>query len=504
MTETPLPPEPWADTWRDYVRPQNWQNPRAEGVYNLIVIGAGAAGLVTAAGAAGLGARVALIERERMGGDCLNTGCVPSKALLRAARSVAGVTAAREFGLQTHLESVDFAQVMARLRRLRAQISEHDAAPRFQALGVDVFFGEALFLGGHHIQVADQRLSFKKAVIATGAQAKIPEIPGLRAAGFLTHENLFELRERPPRLACIGGGPIGCELAQALQRLGTQVTLLHNGPHLLSREDPEAAIVIEHRLRREGMALHLATTLEKVVVKGPEKLIFLTVNGQSQVVCVDQILVATGRSPRVTGLGLENVGVSVQTGGITVNPYLQTTHPDIYAAGDVCLASKFTHAADASARIVLQNALFMGRKKFTDLLIPRCTYTDPEIAQIGLSAQEAAAQHLPIETYTLPFQAVDRALIDAETEGFVKIHTRKGRAQIVGATLVGHQVGELLGELTLAMQSGVGLGRLSSIVHAYPTRSEILRRLGDQYNRTRLTPRWQSLLRHWLRWQRGA
>ncbi len=486
------------------VHPKNWQNPVPEGMYNLVVIGAGTAGLVTAAGAAGLGAKVALIERHLMGGDCLNVGCVPSKAVIRAARAAQDVRQAHLFGIQAHTDTIDFGLAMARMRQIRAKISHHDSFERFKGLGVDVYLGSGEFLSGNQIQVGGQILKFKKAVIASGARAAIPPIPGLKEAGFLTNENVFNLTELPKRLACIGGGPIGCELAQAFHRLGAQVTLFHNGSHLLNREDPDAAAIVQNQFIQEGLELRLNVEFEKIETQGDEKILHFTVAGQKAEVRVDAILVGAGRAPNLEGLNLEKVGVVYTKHGVQVNDQLQTTHPAIYAAGDVCMEWKFTHAADFAARTVLQNALFKGHKKLSDLLMPWCTYTDPEIAHVGLYEHEAPHKQIAIDTYTKHFKDVDRAMADGETEGFVKVHTVKGKDKILGATIVARHAGEMLGELTLAIKHGIGLGSIASVIHPYPTQAEAIRHLGDQYNRTKLTPAVKQLFQTWLKWQRGG
>lgn len=484
------------------VHPQHWQNPQPQGRYNLVVIGGGTAGLVSAAGAAGLGAKVALIERHLMGGDCLNTGCVPSKAVIRAARAAYDVRMASQFGIRADLQAVDFAAAMERMRRIRAQISHHDSFERFKNLGIDVYLGQAVFLNERQIQVGEQVLDFKKAVIATGARARLPEIPGLETVPHLTNENVFNLTELPAKLVCVGGGPIGCELAQAFQRLGAEVTLLHSGPHLLHREDEDAAQVVQQAFQQEGLELVCQAQVSQLELAGSRKRLHYQVAGQSHQVMADEILLATGRQANVTGLGLEQAGVRFSDRGIEVNDYLQTSNPHIFAAGDVCLRWQFTHAADFAARIVLQNALFGGRKKLSALLMPWCTYTDPEIAHVGLSVHEAEAQGLAVDVYTKSFAEVDRALADGESEGFVKILTAQGQGHILGATVVARHAGEMLGELTLAIQQGIGLGQIASVIHPYPTQAEAIRHLGDQYNRTRFKPWIQKAFATWLRWQR--
>ncbi len=379
-----LPHDEYNATLVANVHPAAWKNPDPAPRYNLVVIGAGTAGLVTAAGAAGLGAKVALIERHLLGGDCLNVGCVPSKCVIRSSRVLGDIAAAAELGVYLPEGAVvDFPAVMERMRRLRARISHHDSAYRFhEQLGVDVFLGEGRFTGRNTAEVGGNTLRFKRAVIATGARATHPPIPGLVEAGFLTNETVFSLTERPQRFAVIGGGPIGCELAQAFRRLGSKVTIVEMEPQFLLREDPAAAAILSDTFRREGIDVRLNTALKKVTASGQDKCLHLDSGGNEEVLTVDEILVGVGRAPNLEDLNLEAGGVAYSKQGVRVNDYLQTTNPYIYAAGDICLDYKFTHAADAAARVVIQNTLFFGRKKVSTQTIPWCTYTDPEIAHV--------------------------------------------------------------------------------------------------------------------------
>jgi pyruvate/2-oxoglutarate dehydrogenase complex dihydrolipoamide dehydrogenase (E3) component/uncharacterized membrane protein YdjX (TVP38/TMEM64 family) len=486
------------------VHPPDWHNPTPAPCYNLVVIGAGTAGLVTAAGAAGLGAKVALIEKNFLGGDCLIVGCVPSKAMMRCSRAIFDITDAARFGIQVDkLVQADFPAVMERVRKLRADLSPHDSARRFAELGVDVFLGEAQFSGPDKIRVGGQTLRFKRAVIATGARALKPPIPGLSEAGYLTNETVFNLTERPARLAVVGGGPIGCELAQVFQRLGSQVSVFHKNAHLLDREDSEAARIVQAAFIREGISVFLNANIIRVEQGSAGKTISYESHGKEQRLTVDAILIGTGRVPNVEGLNLEAVGVKYdRRKGVLVNDRLQTTNPHIYAAGDVCLDWKFTHAADFSARIVIQNALFLGRKRASALTMPWCTYTDPEIAHVGLYEHEARERGVQVDTYIREFKEVDRAVLDGEEEGFVKFHVRKGHDEILGATVVARHAGEMISEISVAMAARIGLGKLASVIHPYPTQAEALRQCGDAYNRTRLTPRVKKWMTRWLAWQR--
>jgi pyruvate/2-oxoglutarate dehydrogenase complex dihydrolipoamide dehydrogenase (E3) component len=485
------------------VHPLDWTNPKPAPRYNLVVIGAGTAGLVTAAGAAGLGAKVALIERHLLGGDCLNVGCVPSKCIIRSSRVIGEVRAAQALGVLVDDAEASFAAVMERMRRLRARISHHDSVERFsKQLGVDVFLGSARFVAPDAVIVDGKMLRFKKAVIATGARPVHPAIEGLDEAGFLTNETVFNLTERPNRLAVIGGGPIGCELAQAFRRLGSQVTIIQKGKQFLPREDPDAAAILAERFQREGIDVRLGTHVERVVANGRSREIHLESNGTHDVIEVDEILVGAGRAPNVDGLHLEAAGVKYDVRGVHVNDFLQTTCPRIYAAGDICLPYQFTHVADATARIVIQNALFLGRKKLSALTIPWCTYTDPEIAHVGMYEREAGAKGIAVNTFVRRLSEVDRAIADGEEEGFVKIHVKKGSDLIVGATIVARHAGDMISEISVAMAGKVGLGSLAGVIHPYPTQAEAIRQCGDAFNRTRLTPFVKGIFERWLAWSR--
>jgi pyruvate/2-oxoglutarate dehydrogenase complex dihydrolipoamide dehydrogenase (E3) component len=484
------------------VHPTEWVNPEPNGRYNMVVIGAGTAGLVTAAGAAGLGARVALIERQLMGGDCLNVGCVPSKALLRAARAYAEVRDAGRFGVRiSGSVTVDFGAVMERMRRLRAGISHNDSAARFRDLGVDVYIGSGRFSGHDTIEVGGKTLRFAKACIATGARASAPPIPGLEEAGYLNNETVFSLTELPRRLAVIGAGPIGCELAQAFRRFGSEVTLIESMRGILGREDRDAAERVEKALVRDGVRLNCCAQITAIRREGEEKV--LTLEGETGgELRVDAILVGVGRAPNVEGLDLEAAGVEYDRAGVSVDERLRTSQPRIYAAGDICFPYKFTHTADSMARIVIQNALFHGRAKTSALTIPWSTYTDPEIAHVGLYEHEAEKQGIPVDTFAVELATVDRAILDGEDEGFVKVHVKKGTDTILGATIVAKHAGDMISELTLAIVSRKGLGTIAKTIHPYPTQAEAIKKIADAYSRTRLTPFVKSLFMKWLAWTR--
>ncbi len=497
-----LPGDPHDATLLAHTHPADWRNPAPAGRYHLVVIGAGTAGLVTAAGAAGLGARVALVERGLMGGDCLNHGCVPSKCVIRSSRVIGELTEAAALGVHPgDAPRVDFGAVMERMRAVRARIARVDSAARFRdELGVDVFLGDARFAGPDTVEVDGTPLRFRHAVVATGARAAVPPIEGLADTGFLTNETVFSLTERPARFAVIGGGPIGCELAQAFQRLGSRVTLVELLPRFLPREDPDAAAVLLDSLRRDGVDVRLGTALRRVERSAGGRVLHLERDGVAETLEVDEILVGVGRVPNVEDLGLERVGVETRPGrGVVVDDRLRTANPRIFAAGDVCMSTRFTHAADAAARIVIQNALFRGRRRVGDLVIPWCTYTDPEVAHVGLTLHEAQERGVAIDVYQRRFDDVDRAIADGEEQGFVKVLTRRGSDRILGCTIVARHAGEMIGEPTLAIGARVGLGRIAGVIHPYPTQADAFRQLGDAYNRTRLTPTVKRLFAAWLR-----
>ena len=487
------------------VHPSEWQNPTPNGRYNLVVLGAGTAGLVAAAGAAGMGAKVALIERQLMGGDCLNVGCVPSKAMIRSAHAAHDVRTADRFGIQVTGEvEVDFQAVMERMRRIRTSISPNDSAKRFsEHYGIDVYFGAARFTGLDTVDVGGTTLRLAKAVIATGARAVVPPIPGLEEAGFITNHNVFNLTEQPRRLAVVGGGPIGSELAQTFARLGTEVTIIEMGHQFLGREDRDAAEILKASLERDGIAVRLSTKLERVETSPDGKVLSLDTPGGQQRITVDEILVGVGRTPNVEGLDLEAAGVEYDRGGVRVNDFLQTTNKKIYASGDICLPLKFTHTADAASRAVIQNALFPGpKKKISRLVVPWCTYTDPEIAHVGLNPHQAEERGMEIDTWEVPMNDVDRAIAEGDEEGFLKVHCKRGTDTILGATIVARHAGEMISEITTAMAAGMGLGGFSGIIHPYPTQAEVIRKAADAYNRTKLTPRVAGILNRWFRWTR--
>jgi len=471
---------------------------KSEGVYNVVVVGAGTAGLVTAAGTAGLGGRVALIERNLMGGDCLNFGCVPSKALISSARLIQQIRQAEKWGLDRQSPRFVFEKVFERMRARRAKIAPNDSQDRFESLGVDVFRGEARFVSPHEVEVNGQKLHAENFVIATGSRAAIPKMKGIDAVPYFTNETIFdELKEKPESLIVLGGGPIGCELAQTFQRLGVQVTIIQRGDQLLPREDRDVAEFLEHRLINEGVRMiknadaHSVATTDagelalQLLDREPERL-------AERTLFADALLLAIGRTPNLQSLDLKSAGVEVSEGGLRVNDYLQTSRRHIYAVGDVIGPFLFTHMADAHARVVVRNILapfqFL-RQKMDYSVVPWCTYVDPEVAHVGLGEKEAQQKNIDYDLFVVPLEDVDRAVVESEEAGFAKILTAKGSDRILGATIVAPHAGDLLHEFVLAMKAGIGLGKIASTIHAYPTFAELARKAGDKYNKTRLTPR---------------
>lgn len=526
----------------DNVHPPKWVDPKSTD-YDLVVIGAGAGGLVTAAGSAGVGAKVALIEEHLMGGDCLNVGCVPSKAFIHSANlahAVKGdVEALEDSGISIEggpsAVKVDFSKVMERVRRIRTEISHHDSAKRFaEELGVEVFLGRGKFLSEKTVLVNGSTLKFKKAVIATGGYPALIPMPGLKElhekSGMweegkvdgaprpcvMTNETVFNLTKQPERMVVIGAGVIGLELAQAMQRLGTPVTVLGRSGKVLPKEDQDLALLVRNQMEKDGVTFRLsvskyqgieltgrilASGLPEMLMKVNEK----TESGDevsSEISC-DALLVAAGRRPNVTGMDLEKAGVQFDTKtGLVVNDKLQTTNSKIFGVGDCCSEYKFTHAADFMARAVIRNALFFGSDRVSKLLIPYATFTSPEIASVGLYEKDIKERGLDFRVYEKHFKDNDRALCDGETTGMVRFRVDAKTDKILGATIVGAGAGNMISEVTLAMKSGTGLGSIAAVIHPYPTTAEAIRQAGDLYNKERLTNTVKSLLRGVIKLQR--
>ena len=507
-----LPDDDYDLRLAENVHPANWGNPHPDGRYNIVVLGAGTAGLITAVISASLGAKVALVEKHLMGGDCLNVGCVPSKGILRAARAWADLRRAAEFGIGVPPGvTYDFGAVMSRMRRLRARISSNDSAHRYAKLGVDVFLGYGRFTNRETIHVegaaGNRTLTFARAAICTGARASAPSISGSKEAGYLTNETVFSLTSLPRRLAVIGAGPIGCELAQAFARFGSHVSLIEALHGILPNEDRDAAQVVQQQIVKDGVTLLCCGQDLQVVKTADGKRLTGASHGRPYDITVDEILVGVGRTPNVEGLGLEQAGVEFNAGGVKVNGRLQTSNPRIFAAGDICSRFKFTHAADAMAQIVVQNALFphpfgLGYANADSLIIPWCTYTEPEIAHIGMYEQDANAKGIEVETYTFNLDEVDRAILDGEETGFARIHLRKGTDKILGATIVAAHAGDLINEFSVVMKAGKGARTIAGTIHPYPTQAEVNKKVVNLWRKAHFSPATKNKLVRLFAWMR--
>jgi pyruvate/2-oxoglutarate dehydrogenase complex dihydrolipoamide dehydrogenase (E3) component len=455
----------------------DWKKPRRF-ERNLVVIGGGSAGLVTAYIAAAVKAKVTLIEKHRMGGDCLNTGCVPSKALIRSAKFLSQLARAKEFGIREARAEFDFAAVMDRVQRVMRAVEPHDSIERYTGLGVEVIEGAAKLVSPWEVQVvrhdgSTQRLTTRSIVIAAGGRPFVPPVPGLDAVGYLTSDTVWELRELPRRLLVLGGGPIGSELAQAFARLGAQVTQIQQGPRILPREDAEVSELVAARFRAEGIDVRTGHKAKQFVVENGEKILLAEHADGDVRIPFDAVLVAVGRVANLEGYGLEELGVKASR-TVETNAFLQTNYPNIYAAGDVAGPFQFTHTAAHQAWYAAVNALFDPFKKFrVDYsVIPWATFIDPEVARVGLNEQEAKEQGIRYEVSRYDFGDLDRAIVDGETHGFVKVLTVPGRDKILGVTLVGEHAGDLIAEYVLAMKHGIGLNKILGTLHIYPTLAE--------------------------------
>ena len=504
MFRSHSPPEAAHAGWGDDAprlngRPAEWRNPKPREPYHLLIIGAGPAGLVAARAAAALGARVALIEKQLLGGVSLNSGCVPSQALIRTSRLYAEMRNAQAYGAWTPQSvEVDFPMAMARMRRIRARACGVDTAALITASGIDLFFGTAHFVAADTVEVDGLRLRFKKALIATGSRSLLPTLPGLDEAGYLTNETLFDLTALPRSLLVIGGGPFGCQVAQALCRFGCRTVIVHAEPLFLPKEERDAAQLLAESMARDGVEIHLNTEAVNARVEGGKKMVETLNDGNVATIAVDEILTGIGRLPALSGLNLEAAGVAYDANdGIVVDDFLRTSNRRIFAAGDVCLEHRYTATAKASARIVVRNALCFGRDRLSALTIPWCTYTDPEIAHVGQYVRQARESGIPVKTFTVPMHDVDRSVTDGEERGFVKIHVRDGSDEILGATVVASHAGEMINDLSLAMVAGIGLETFARVIHAYPTQAEGIKKAAMAYVRKPPT-RWMAWLRR--RW----
>ena len=485
-----------------------WKKPRHFD-RNLVVIGAGSAGLVTAYIAAAVKAKVTLVEKQRMGGDCLNTGCVPSKALIRSARLLSHMARSQEFGIASARAEFDFATVMERVQSVIRAVEPHDSIERYSALGVDVVEGSARIVSPWAVEITHkdgsiQRLSTRSMVIATGARPFVPPIPGIEEVGYLTSDTVWALRELPKRLIVLGGGPIGSELAQAFARFGAQVTQVEMAPRILIREDPEVSEIVTHRFIKEGIAVLVNHKARQFVIENGEKFLIAEHQEHDVHIAFDAVLVAVGRAANLTGFGLEEMGITV---GKTVdtNEFLQTRFPNIYAAGDVAGPFQFTHTAAHQAWYAAVNALFDPLKKFkTDYsVIPWATFVEPEVARVGLNEQEAKEKGVAYESSVYAIDELDRAIADSEAHGFIKVLTVPGKDRILGVTIVGEHAGDLIAEYVLAMKQGIGLNKILGTIHIYPTLAEANKYVAGVWKRAHAPQRLLAWVERFHAWRRG-
>ncbi|WIH26042.1 dihydrolipoyl dehydrogenase [Photobacterium damselae] len=489
---------------------QKWQKPTSFD-QNMVVIGAGSGGLVSAYIAAAVKAEVTLIEKHKMGGDCLNTGCVPSKALIRAAHNMAEIQRAAEFGVSTGPIAIDFKQVMTRVQKVISKIEPHDSIERYRSLGVNCITGEAIIRSPWEVEVDGKIITTKNIVIATGARPLVPNIPGLQSVNYLTSDTVWSLQEQPQKLLVLGGGPIGCELAQSFARLGTKVTLVEMAPQLLIREDSDAAKLVQDSLIADGVEIkleHKAMRFESIVDANGKTMgkVYLDFHNEQQVtVEFDAVLLALGRVANVQGFGLEELGITTTARGtVEVNDYLQTQYPNIYAVGDVVGPYQLTHAASHQAWYAAVNGLFGQFKRFKAdySVMPAATYTSPEVARVGLNEKEATAQGIEFDVVTYGIDDLDRAITDGEDHGFIKVITPKGKDTILGATIVGTNAGDLLAEFTLAMRHNLGLNKILATVHPYPTMSEAVKYTAGVWKRNNAPEKLLEWVEKYHRWMR--
>ncbi|WP_413111432.1 dihydrolipoyl dehydrogenase [Thaumasiovibrio sp. DFM-14] len=482
-----------------------WTKP-AQYDTNIVVIGAGSGGLVSAYIAAAVKAKVTLIEKHRMGGDCLNTGCVPSKALIRSAHAFRACQEAKQFGINNANISVDFAAIMSRIQQVITKIEPHDSVDRYRGLGVDCIQGEATILSPWEVEVNNQRIISKNIIIATGAKPLVPPIPGLDTIDYLTSDTVWGLRQQPQRLLVLGGGPIGCELAQSFSLLGSDVTLVEMAEQILIREDPEAAALVAKQMQKDSVQLLTNHKASRFGHDDKGQFVELNHNGNTRIIYFDNVLLALGRSANVDGIGLEKLGIELtDRKTIMVNDYLQTKYPNIYAVGDVCGPYQFTHAAAHQAWYAAVNGLFGALKKFkVDYrVMPAATYTTPELASVGISIQQAKERGIEVDVICFDLDDLDRAITDGEDVGFIKVITPKGKDKILGVTIVGHRAGELLAEFTLAMTHGLGLNKILSTIHPYPTMSEAVKYTAGAWKKANAPQGVLRYLKRYHAWRRS-
>ena len=473
---------------------------------NIVVIGAGSAGLVTSYIAAAVKAKVSLIEKHKMGGDCLNTGCVPSKALIRSARFLAESRNSEKYGIAKSEVDFNFAEVMERVSKVVETVEPHDSIERYTGLGVDCVQGAAQILNPYEVVVNGEIITTKNIVIATGARPRIPAIKNIEAMSPLTSDNLWKVRELPKRLLVLGGGPIGCELSQSFARFGSQVSIVLRGSHIMPKEDSDVSELVTARFKDEGISILPERKMREFVERDGEKLLICEYQGQTEEIAFDELLIATGRQANIEGFGLDNLGITSKADGtLEVNEYLQTKYPNIYACGDVAGPYQFTHAAAHQAWYAAVNALFGKFKKFkVDYsVIPAATFTDPEVARVGLNELEAKAQNIAYEVTRFDLEELDRAIADSDNHGFVKVLTVPGKDRILGATIVGPHSGELITEYVTAMKHGLGLNKILGTIHIYPTLSEANKYAAGEWKRANAPQGLLGWVEKYHSWMRG-
>ena len=488
---------------------KGWDRPKSFD-QNMVVIGAGSGGLVSSYIAAAVKAEVTLIEREKMGGDCLNTGCVPSKAIIRAAHAMSEISRASEFGISVDKPTVNFEQVMSRIHNVIAKIEPHDSVERYSKIGVNCVTGDATIKSPWEVEVNGKIITTRNIVIATGARPLVPNIPGLDDVNYLTSDSIWSLKEQPKRLLVLGGGAIGCELAQSFSRLGSDVTLVEMADQLLIREDKDAADLVLNSFKQDSVNVllsHRATKFESVTAENGERIqrVYLDLNGQEVIVEFDAVMLALGRVANVQGFGLEELGITTTARGtVEVNEYLQTQYQNIFAVGDVAGPFQLTHAAAHQAWYAAVNGLFGQFKKFkVDYsVLPAATYTSPEVARVGINEKEAIAKGIEYDIVTYGIDDLDRAITDGEDHGFIKVITPKGKDKILGATIVGNNAGELLAEFTLAMRHGLGLNKILSTIHPYPTMSEAVKYTAGVWRQANAPTKLLEWVKKYHKWMR--
>ena len=474
---------------------------------NIVIIGAGSAGLVAAIIAAGAKAKVILIERQKMGGDCLNTGCVPSKSLIRSGRMMAYLRRAKEYGIDDATGTINFKAVMARVQNVIKAIEPHDSVERFTSLGVECIMGDAMINSPYTVTVNGRIIHTKSIILASGARPLVPPIPGLESVDYVNSDTVWGLTELPPRLLVVGGGPIGCELAQAFNNLGSKVTQVDMAPRIMPREDAEVSATVMAQFAKDGIDVLVDHKLLKFEKIDGENWMEAELGGKTVRVAFDCVLLAIGRKPNIEGFGLENLDMPLTPQGtVQVNDAMQTVYPNIYACGDVAGPYQFTHMASYQAWFASLNAMLGGlwRSKANYRVVPWATFTDPEVARVGLSEQDAIEQKIPYDVTRYDMDHLDRALADGEAHGFVKVLTVPGKDKILGATIVGYHAGEMIGEFVFAMTHNMGLGKISAVTHIYPTSLEANKFTANAWRSSRLPEKYFPLLEKYFRWRRGG